>query len=107
MQPITLEIRDLGPVPAFKNSKMLTRGRIIAKPEFQVWMQRAIRSLEFQLRSVIPTTGVGTLTEQEALCLIVSLLPDDDSRQWIPELSIKAVSCDKGNDGATIEITPI
>jgi hypothetical protein len=105
--PIVLEVRGLGPVPAFKNSKLLTRGKIITKPEYKQWMERCVQAFAFQLFSAIRACDAGTSTEQPALCLIVSLLPEDDCWTILPELHVRAERCPKGEEGATITIERI
>jgi hypothetical protein len=83
--PIHLQIRGLGHCPSFKNSKMLTRGLLITKPEYQKWMKAAIASIESQLRFELATRGIGTTTGRIAPLQIAQLLPLDDSRKWIPD----------------------
>lgn len=109
MQPIKLNVtvRNLGPVPSFKNNKMICRGRLITNPKRQKWMEQCIRSIESQLLCDIPTTEEGTLTGQRRLSWIACNMPLDDSRQWIPEIVIKSYTCDKGWDGFSMEIEQI
>lgn len=107
---VTLEIKGLGEIPSFKNSKVLARGRMFTKPAYQKTMERITRSFEFQLKSALQTTGTGTPMEPYQPCSIVSLgqlVPLDDSRQWIPEIHVKAVKVSKGQEGAVIMIERI
>lgn len=92
-------------IPSFKNRKRLMRGRIVTDPKVQQQMEAIIQSFVSQLLCCTRTIGEETLMEQSPLCSIVSLLPEDDSRQWIPEQSAKAIDCDKGGEGAIVEIT--
>lgn len=94
-------------IPAMKNSKMLTRGRLITKPEYQQRMAGIIRDLESQLNCVSQISGLGTSTVQQQHSWIASSLPADDSWQWIPELNVKAVLVEKGSEGALITIEEI
>lgn len=100
---LKLSIKGLGHVPSFKNSKMLTRGKLITKPERQQWMENATRLIESQLRCLSATEGTGTQTVRSLLSSIALCGPFDDSVAWIPEIHIrvKRVSQD---EGAIVEI---
>ena len=109
MQPLKLVVKGFA-IPSFKNSKMLTQGRIITKPEYQEIMERITQSFVSQLRSYSATIGDATAMDASQLCLTALLEHSkefDDSRQWLPEENVKAIVCDKGNEGAIIEITVI
>lgn len=97
----SLLVVGLGPVPSFKNKKLLTRGRLITKPERQEWMEKCIQSFESQLRSAIQTRGDGTLMEQSLRSLIVWSRQFDDSRQWIPK---QVAEAEDGPDSACVTI---
>lgn len=103
-QPLRLEILGLGHVPAMKNNKMLTRGRLITHPKRQKWMDQAIRAIEFQLMSLFQTTAGETWTEPQLHSWIASRWPLDDSCAWIKELVIKVRPVPKGSEGAAILI---
>lgn len=109
--PIFIALRGLEEVPSFKNSKQIVRikGRpmLITKPERQKWMERATLAIESQLRSELRTRGIEITTGPSALSLIVSLLPPDDSHQWISEHSVKSLEVSKGEAGADILIERI
>ena len=107
MQPIVLEIQGLDHVPSFKNGKMWTRRGPITDPKKQKWMNKAVASIESQLRSELATRGIGTTTGPLAPSLIASLLPLDDSRKWIAEHSASTLLVSKGNEGASITIERI
>lgn len=101
---IVLKISGLGNVPSFKNNKMLTRGKMITDPVKQKWMDRATRSLESQLLSAIRRTLAGTPMVPNQHFWIALSEQFDDSVQWIPEISVKATKCEKGEEGADILI---
>lgn len=106
-QPIKLQIQGLEHVPSFKNSKMLTRGKLITKPERQKWMKQAIQQLQFQLRSLSATIDTETQMEpyrQFLTALLEHSMGFDDSVQWVKEIRIRVQQCDKGKEGAEIEI---
>lgn len=89
-------------VPSFKNSKMLTRGRLITKPEYQHQMEQITQAFESQLRSWFQTNGIETGTGPTALLQIASLLPLDDSLKWIAEHCVAWRRVSKGNEGAEL-----
>ena len=101
---IVLRIRGLSHVPSMKNSKMLTRGKLITKPEYQKWMERCIQSFESELRYLCRTKRDVTETEPPQLCSIASLNQFDDSVHWIPEIDIRVQTVPKGEDGAIITL---
>ena len=111
--PIRLEIKMMGHVPSFKNSKQMITGRggrrpmLITKPERQKWMKDATASLESQLRSELAMRGIATTTGLTQLSKIASLLPLDDSRKWIPSHSVSTRLVSKGEEGASIVINKI
>lgn len=104
---IELAIRNQGHVPSFKNNKMIARGRLITAPQKQKWMNRCIQSFESQLFCGSATIEGGMLTGQQLQSLIALFMPQDDSRQWIPELHILSEDVDKGSEGAIVIIEPI
>jgi hypothetical protein len=94
-------------VPSFKNSKMLTRGKLITKPEYQKIMQAIIRSFESQLRSWFQMNGIVMEMGPLQLSSIASYLPLDDSRKWIVEHSVGWQVVSKGQEGVKITIEPL
>jgi len=104
---LTLTITGLGHCPSFKNSKMITRGRLITDPKKQKWMDACIRSIEWQLRCWFLTRGIVTATEHIPLSKIVSSLPLEDSLKWIASHSVSWRKVKKGEEGAVIEIEQI
>ena len=103
MNPIKISVRGLE-VPSFKNTKMIARGRLITDPKKQKKMDAITASIESQLRSIIHQQGKATLTGPLPLSLIASLMPLDDSRQWIVNLSVQWQPTDKGHEGADVTI---
>lgn len=110
---IELQVRNIGPVPSFKNTKSIGRNRktkrpfIMTDPKKKKWMGLCTESFELQLFCATQISGAGTLTAPPPHSLIVSSLPLDDSRQWIPELMVSSEDCPKGDEGATIIIEPV
>lgn len=109
--PISLEVQGLGPVPALKNSKRAILDsktghmRTLTEPKVKEWMRRCVQSFVSQLYSGILPIDVGTSTELQARSLIASSLPEDDCWTCLPQLSVTAVKCARGEDGATVTIT--
>lgn len=109
MQPIKLEVRGVS-ISAFKNKKRAILDRHTGKmrtmtdAKTQKQMELIIRSIKSQLLSIIATDTKGTSTGQRVQSWIASNWPLKDSRQWIPQLYVEAVDCDKGEEGATILI---
>lgn len=106
MNSVVLRVSGLGPVPAFKNSKLLCRGKLITKPEYKKWMQRCVRSFVSQCSSGTATDGGGTPTAPSQPFSIASL-PQDDNWQVISVLEVRAGLVPRGNEGATITIERI
>ena len=101
---VVLKIGGMGHVPSMKNSKMLARGKLFTKPQYQRWMEQAIRSFESQLRCATQTTGDVTQTEHSPHCLIVWSSQFDDSRQWIAEIHVKTEVVGKVSEGAELTL---
>jgi hypothetical protein len=108
-----LVLHLVGNIAAFKNTKMMARNRRngkirpITDPKLQMKMDEITNAFTSQLSSVIRTIGGETLTAQQLRSSIASLVPLDDSWQWVPKLTIEAEACSKGNEGATVEIETI
>lgn len=105
--PVVLEVKGLHHVPSFKNKKRICGQRLITNPAVQRWMEACIRSFVLQLRSVAQTAGDATSTGWQRRYLTASLLPYDDSHQWIPKLVVTVEQVDRGNEGATLTISRI
>ena len=101
---LLLQIRGVGPITSFKNSKMLSRGRLITSPVKQKQMDQYIHAIESQLLSAFRTTDGEMQMGHSLASWIASCVPLDDSIQWVPEISVKAVSVAKGEEGADILI---
>lgn len=107
IKPVVLHVRGMGPVPAKKNSKMLTRGRLITKPEYQEWISRCVQSFESQLTCSTLTNAVETETEPQRRSRIASSLPADDCWTEMEWGHIRGSLCHKGQEGAVITIERI
>lgn len=101
---LTLSIRGCGPITSFKNTKMLSRGRLITAPEKQKKMESYTLAIESQLHSAFQTIGGETLTGHSLASWIRSSVPLDDSIQWVPEIHIRAERVARGEEGADILI---
>lgn len=106
MNGVELAVRGMGPCPAFKNSKLLCRGRLITKPEYKKWMEACVQSFVSQCISGTATSGGGILMGLSQP-FSIALLPQDDNWQEIPELAVWARLVPKGLEGATITIERI
>ena len=109
---ITLSVKNNGAVPAFKNKKRAIQKangqlRTLTDPKTRSWMDKVTLSFVCQLSSITPTTTGETLTAQQLRSLIVSLMPLDDSRQWVSQLVISDTDVEPGQEGATITIQKI
>lgn len=104
---LTLRIRGCSNIVSFKNSKMLTRGRLITNPKKQKAMESYIAALESELLSAYRTSATGIVTGCNLASWIASYMPEDDSWKDIPEASWLAISVPKGEEGADIEIIPL
>lgn len=110
--PIRLEIVGMH-IPAFKNSKLMARNlkngklRPITDPELKGRMNQIIQCFVSQLLLNTQTIAPETCLGRSKLYVIASLLPGDDSWKWISDINIKAEFVPLGQEGCTIEITPI
>jgi hypothetical protein len=104
---IVLKLHGLGHVPSMKNNKMLTRGKLITKPEYQIWIDRCIRSFESQLLSLCQTGGGEMLMEGLQPSLTPWLNQFDDSVSWIPSGSWEVKYVPKGEEGAIVTLETI
>lgn len=104
---IRLVVRGLGHVPSFKNSKMLTRGKLITNPKRQKWMQQCTDSLSSQLLCAYRISEGGMQTGRSLHSWTALFLPPDDTVHHIPEIHIEVEVVPKGEEGANIEITPL
>lgn len=107
MQSISLSVKGIGHVPSFKNSKMLTRGKLITDPKKQKWMAKCTKDIESQLRCWFLITEIGTATECTLRYRTVSSLPLDDCLDWIGSHSVSWRKVNKGEEGAIVEIEAI
>lgn len=94
-------------IPSKKNSKLITRGRLITKPEYQKLLKLMEDSIESQLHAASLTADDGTWTEQQRLAWILSSMCADDCWTVIPELAVKGVQVPPGEEGCWITIERI
>lgn len=105
MKPVTLRVQGIGPVPAKKNSKLLTHGRLVTKPEYQKWMKKCEDAFVSQLTSIIPTEGVAMRMVPPPLSEILSSLPEDDCWEQVEWGHIRGhLASDPSEVGAVITI---
>lgn len=97
-ETVVLQISSLGHIPAIKNSMFS-----IVKKENREWKRRCVQSFLSQLLSTIPTNEFAILTP-DSLQSLTALLPADDSWRDIPEIQIRCFKCEKGQEGARIEV---
>lgn len=127
---VTLSLKGLGPVPSFKNCKIIRtwlekvgkvvefisghwwvrkdtlkiRSMLYLEPKHQQWMSLATQRFESQLRSALATIEGETQTGASLPLQIATLLPCDDCWTAFRELEIKSELCEPGQEGATITI---
>jgi len=110
---IELEVKGLSHIPSFKNKKrsILDRNtglqRTLTEGKTKQWMERCTQSLVSQLLCATQTIEGATIPGHSKLSLIVSSLPWDDSRQWIPETHITTQEVPNGDEGCLITIERI
>lgn len=81
--------------------------RTLTEPKARKKMDAIIQSFVSQSISDIQTRSAETLTGPLLQSLIASLLPQNDSRQWISEHHVYTHDVDKGEEGAEIIIERI
>lgn len=114
---MTLEIKGVGPVVSFKNSKvMITKGKggkplprpmLVTKAEFKRQMQKIVESFVSQLLCASQTTDGGMGTVQLRRSLTALSMPADDSLNDIQEIHLYLERVDEGQEGALIQIQRI
>lgn len=97
---LTLTVK--GPVPSFKNAKRICGKRLVTRKDVKQWMKNTILDLSSQLESAIRTKDGGISMEPLARSLIAWSKQFDDSRQWIPRISLRDL--DIGINIAVIEL---
>ena len=112
------EPKVLRGIPSFKTGKTAfawrdkVTGKMMARPltlpQHKKWMEKAILSIESQLRSVLGITDAKIQTVASPRSWIASRLPLDDSWTWCREISVTSRLCRDGEaEGATITIERI
>jgi len=107
---LTLQIRGIGNVPSFKNTKKIIRlpnGRpsLITDPKKKRWMNEAVDQLELQLRGAFPINEGETHGEwQKRLRTAWWQLLDDSLFHQLPgNQDVEHVA--KGDEGCVITVT--
>lgn len=103
---IHLQISGMGHCPAFKNKKMIARGRLITQPKVRQWMAKATKAMCCQLKCLFQTTDAETSTGAWQQSAIASL-PSDDNWKEIPLKVIRVRKVDKGHEGVLITLRKI
>ena len=106
MDEITLVVKDMGHVPAFKNKKRIKRGRLITAPRAQKWMSLCVSSFKSQLRHLFQTGAGATSTECWQHSAMLSW-PQDDNWKVMPKITISVRQVEKGEEGAIVTLTKI
>lgn len=107
-------------IPSFKNAKRwvtklpngkpLRRPLLITSPEFQKWMEKAIRVFVSGFVSSFPATNAATPTEPSRPSLIAwlkRLRGFDDSVAWIREIHLIVEDIAPGEEGAVVTLEEI
>jgi hypothetical protein len=104
--PVTLKFQGEN-LPSFKNSKLLTRGKLITKPEYQRVMQQIIRAFESGLRSATQTNADATwMVDSPApwIVLLRHLRGFDDNRFWVSSITVDCLDVPKGEEGCDLTL---
>lgn len=114
LEKVTIVLSGLGPIPSFKNNKMmitkgpsgkpLERPLLITKPEFQQAMKKITDAIVSQCLSAFQIADVRICQESSIRSSIAWSLPADDCWEKIPEIIIRGELCEVGQEGATILI---
>lgn len=131
---VTLEIH--GKIPSYKNNRMIVKPSLklvmqalasgnlsnvraalmawvkkpvmlITKPEYQRTMEAMIASIESQLLSASQTACGQTFPASSTRSWIALSAPADDCWTKLPEIHIRAETCEPGKEGATVVIERI
>ena len=103
---LTLVIKGLDNVPAFKNKKIICGKRLITAPKAKKWMESAATNLYSQLKCLFQTGDGATSTGQWQLSAMSSL-PYDDNWKAIPQICVSVRQVEKGEQGAIIRLKKI
>lgn len=106
IDPLVIDIKGVGHVPAFKNKKIICGKRLITAPKARKWMELAQKLMYSQLKSKFQTIEGATSTvpwQQYAM----SSWPPDDNCKVISEIHVTVKKVPKGDEGATIYLQKI
>jgi len=107
---VTVRLYGHGNVKSFKNQKQIIPARkgrpplLVTKPERKKQMEGIIRDIVSLLVSASQTIGPVTSTACSRRSSIALLLPEDDSRQWIPRILIESSQAAPGEEGVDVTI---
>lgn len=108
-----LEIKGLGHIVSFKNTKQIAFNRktkrnfIMTNPRKKEQMEGIIRSFVSQLRGAFPIAERGTDGEWPKPSQIASFAPLDDSLDWTLPGEQHLERVQKGEEGAIIKVERI
>lgn len=104
LHAVVLRIKGIGPVPAFKNSKMLTKGKLITNPRKQKWMKQAEDIIASGLLSSFRTSANEMVTAARLRSWIASSIPANDSCRYLIACSWRFTKRPDAEPGALITI---
>lgn len=99
---LKLQVRGLGHVPSFKNSKRL----FLTNKKNAQWMRDCVESFVSQLLSECQTNGSET-SMGDLLRSKIASLPHDDNWKIICSVRLEVEEVEPGKEGATVEIAPL
>ena len=105
-EPLVINIRGLGHVPAFKNKKIIAGKRLITAPKARKWMKDCTRAIYSTLKYLYQTGDGATSTARWQQSAIASW-PLDDNWKVIPKITVRVRVVPKGDEGAIIRITKL
>lgn len=92
-------------IPSFKNRKRVAKGGgIFTEKKVKDRMDAIIQSFVSQLLCETATIERAMPMDSSRLSSMLSSLPADDSKKWIPEIHIYSEQVEAGNEGAEIVI---
>ena len=80
------------------------RARVLMDEKIKKRLEAITRDFVFQLLSESQTSGTMMQTGCSPLSWIASLLPEDDSWKWVPDLTVHCEKVKKGQEGCEITI---
>jgi Holliday junction resolvase RusA-like endonuclease len=120
MSDITREFSLAGKIPSKKNSKMIARGRIITKPQYQVYLASVVwqcksiwvgspplTNCDVDLLFFISNSRQDLDNMQSSLldCLKIARVISDDSTRHVRRISSSIERVPRGQEGVRVRIT--